>query len=100
MVELTMEPEASVQEIAGTFGVAAASLYSWRKQMIDGGLNEIDSSPVFAKVVVDPSCTVAPPDPAGVPGRITIAFPSGVHLRIEGTVDSAALAIALAELGR
>jgi transposase len=100
MVELAMEPEASVPEIAGTFGVAPASLYSWRKQMIDGGLDETDSSPVFARVVVDEAEVPPAPDPVAAPGRITIAFPSGAHMRIEGAVDSAALAVVLAELGR
>ena len=85
--------------------MAPASLYSWRKQMIEGGLDESDSAPVFAKVVVDeadtPTAPDAPaPDPVAAPGRITIAFPSGAHMRIEGAVDGAALAVVLAELRR
>lgn len=89
-------------EVAQAFGVAPSQLYAWRKQMAGGELDVDEAVATFARIEVNDLPEVDRPaaycpDPAG---KIVVAFPSGARLRIDGTVDLAALRIVLAELSR
>ncbi|RUW72798.1 transposase [Mesorhizobium sp. M2A.F.Ca.ET.067.02.1.1] len=103
MVDLANAAGSSVTEVAQAFGVAPSQLYTWRKQMAGGEL-DVDQQAVatFARIEVNDLPEVERPvadcpDPAG---RIIVAFANGARLRIDGTVDPAALRIVLAELSR
>lgn len=95
LVDLAGQCGASVSEVAAAFGVPASQLYGWRRQIAAGELGG-DAAPAFARV------EVSEPVPEGqcATGRIVVAFPSGVEVRIDGSVDPTALAVVLAELDR
>ncbi|WP_245499397.1 transposase [Mesorhizobium sp. M1A.F.Ca.ET.072.01.1.1] len=100
LVDLASAAGSSLTEVAQAFGVAPSQLYAWRKQMAGGEHDEAVAT--FARVEVNDLPEVDRPvsdcpDPAG---KIVVAFPSGARLRIDGTVDLAALRIVLAELSR
>ncbi|RUX50124.1 IS66 family insertion sequence hypothetical protein [Mesorhizobium sp. M4A.F.Ca.ET.050.02.1.1] len=102
LVDLASAAGSSVTEVAQAFGVAPSQLYAWRKQMAGGELDVDEAVATFARIEVNDLPEVDRPaaycpDPAG---KIVVAFPSGARLRIDGTVDLAALRIVLAELSR
>jgi transposase len=80
-VALTMEAGASVSEVAEALDVAPSQLSAWRRQMSDGDLDAGDVPAAFAKVEVPPG-----PEQSDA-GKIIVSFPSGVRMRIEGSVD-------------
>ncbi|HJP68831.1 MAG TPA: transposase [Sphingomicrobium sp.] len=92
-VALTMEPGASVSEVAAAFEVAPSQLSAWRRQMSDDDLGAAEVA-AFAKVEVSPA-----PEQA-TSGKMVVAFPSGVRMRIEGSVDPSVLAAVLEAAAR
>ena len=89
LVEASYDPASSVAEVAACFEVSPAQLYSWRRQVADGTLDQPRSIvPSFAQVEVD-ARDVPVPAPATTPatGSIEITFPDGAHLIVNGTVD-------------
>ncbi|MGE3284415.1 MAG: transposase [Sphingomonadaceae bacterium] len=101
LVEMATQPGSSVPEVAACFEVAPSQLYAWRKQLADGELDDPVATPTFARVDVVP---IAPPATAPAigasAGKIIVAFPSGVRVRVVGSVDPAMLALVVAELDR
>lgn len=91
-VALTLEPGTSVSEVAAAFDVAPSQLSAWRRQMSESDLDAGDIAASFAKVEFA--------EPAAIPvqaeaGKIVVAFPSGVRMRIEGSVDPSVLGAVL-----
>ncbi|CAN7747352.1 IS66-like element accessory protein TnpA [Mesorhizobium sp. LjNodule214] len=102
LVDLASAAGSSVTEVAQAFGVAPSQLYTWRKQMAGGELNVDQAMATFTRIEVNDLSEVerAVADCPGPAGRIVVAFANGARLRIDGTVDPAALRIVLAELSR
>jgi transposase len=104
LVDLASQPGMSVSEVAREFGILPTRLHSWRRAVAGGALGEAaQGPPVFAQVeLLEPVIQHCAPDcaPAPMAGRISVDFPSGVQLRIDGSVDRAMLEVVLAELGR
>ncbi|MDX8499032.1 IS66 family insertion sequence element accessory protein TnpB [Mesorhizobium sp. VK4C] len=82
--------------------MAPSQLYTWRKQIVGGELDVDLAVATFARVEVNDLPEVDRPvaDCPDPTGRIVVAFANGARLRIDGTVDPAALRIVLAELSR
>jgi transposase len=102
IVEESLEPSASVVEVARRHDVHPNLLTVWRRQARTGAFGSAaalrqESEVQFAAV------SVAPEQPAwtaraGTGGTIEIVFTSGVQLRITGAVDPATLTAAVAAL--
>lgn len=62
-VELSLEPGASVKEVAACFGVSPAQLYAWRRELREGCAGA--DAPLFLPAVVEraPEGDAAPPAP-------------------------------------
>jgi transposase len=91
MVEATYDPGSSVAEVAECFEVSPAQLYSWRRQVAEGTLDQSRRSmPSFALVELAEDLP-ALPIPAAQPGAIRIVLPDGISLVIEGVVDEAVI---------
>jgi transposase len=106
VVEETMRPGApSVAVIARAHGVNANQVFNWRKLYQAGRLNEkVHASELLPVRISEDS----DPEHPGV-GRVTIApvVAGAIHIelerariRVEGTVDPAALRTILEQLGR
>ena len=89
LVEASYDPTSSVAEVAACFGVSPAQLYSWRRQIADGTLDQPPSvAPSFARVEVDAHDVAVPaPVAPAATGSIEITFPDGAHLMVDGPVD-------------
>jgi len=105
-------------EVGRKYGITSGQLYTWRRQMLAGRLDEAPrSAPSFARVevVAAPRQLEAPepgasnPEPAPPPastgslrpdGLIEIALPDGISVRVDAQVDSRALRRVLAALNR
>ena len=104
IVQLTMEPEASVAEIARSFGLNANQVFKWRRAFEKGELVEpyaallpvsISSSSEPASAVVEhavqrPSAT----------GTIRIELPGRARIRVESGADAALLRCILEGLSK
>lgn len=93
-VALAMEPGASVSEVAAAFDVKPSQISAWRRKLSEGDLEAGDVPATFAKVDVAP--TAEQPEA----GKIVVVFPSGVRMRIEGSVDPSVLAAVLEAAAR
>ncbi len=112
IVELAMQPGASIARIAREHGVNANMVHYWRKLYREGrlGENKVDSVrllPVAVSEVV-PSLVAQPAMPPSAPaaaasastaGAIYIEFPK-IHLRVESGADAALLRVVLESLQR
>jgi transposase len=112
IVELAMQPGASVARVAREHGVNANMVHYWRNLYRQGRLGEkltdsirllpvsVSESPATAVVE---SATKLSPTPALLPasaaGRIYIEF-AKIHLRIESGADAALLRVVLESLQR
>jgi transposase len=111
IVELAMQPGASVARVAREHGVNANMVHYWRNLYRQGRLGEkrsdsirllpvsVSESPVTAVVESAPQL---PSTPALIPataGSIYIEFPK-IHLRIESGADAALLRVVLESLPR
>jgi transposase len=112
IVELAMQPEASIARVAREHGVNANMVHYWRNLYRQGRLGEkpIDSIrllPVSVKespatdVVESVTKLSSTPElrPATAAGTIYIEFPK-IHLRIESGADAALLRVVLETLQR
>ena len=110
----SMDPGTTPTDVARRYGISSGLLYTWRRQMLEGQLGSAPQPMAgFARVdlVEDLPRLAAPasaPDPqppaAPVPtlpcaGLIEIALPGGVSVRVDGSVDGAALRRVLNVLG-
>lgn len=104
IVAEAMEPGALVTEVARRWGIGTGLIYTWRRQMLQGELGAMPvPAPTFARVRVasDPAMTEPAPvaSQSEVPaeagdrdaGRIEVALPCGVTVRVGRDVDEAAL---------
>jgi transposase len=112
IVELAMQPGASVARVAREHGVNANMVHYWRNLYRQDRLGEkpIDSIRLLpVSVSESPASTVvecvtklsSTPElrPATAAGNIYIEFPK-IHLRIESGADAALLRVVLEALGR
>lgn len=102
MVEATYEPDTTVAEVAQCFEVSPAQLYSWRRQIAEGTLDQRHrSTPSFARVELAPQ-DLAPPvlqmPVCTTPGSIELTLPDGAHVVIEGVIDPAIIERVIAAL--
>ena len=92
IVQLTMEPGASVAEVARTHGVNANQVFKWRRLFAKGQLSEARSTALLpVTIAVDPEVPVTTADvktpSAGaihieLPGRAVISIESGADPRL------------------
>ena len=113
IVELAMQPRASIARIAREHGVNANMVHYWRKLYREGRLGEnkansvhllpVSMSEPTVTAVVEPLTNLTSPPSAVMPpassGSIYIEFPK-IHLRIELGADAALLRVVLDALPR
>ena len=103
----SMDPSTTPTAVARRYGIASGLLYTWRRQMMEGQLGSVPQPvPGFARVdlvaeaprLAAPAPAPAHPDPDPQPpppppcaGLIEIALPGGVSVRVDASVDGAAL---------
>ena len=105
----SLDPSTTPTDVARRYGITSGLLYTWRRQMMEGQLGSAPQpAPGFARVDLvaeAPRLTVsapAHPEPCPEPplppaetaqsaGLIEIALPGGVSVRVDGSVDGAAL---------
>ena len=103
----SMEPGTTPTDVARRYGISSGLLYTWRRHMMEGQLGSAPQPMAgFAQVdlVADLPQLTAPEPVAPVPappgaGLIEIALPGGVSVRVDGSVDGAALRRVLDVLG-
>ena len=108
IVELAMQPSASIARVAREHGVNANMVHYWRKLYRQGRLGENKTSSVHLlpvsvsesaeRAAVEPVTNLVSPPAALLPstsaGSIYIEFPK-IHLRIESGADAALLRVVL-----
>jgi len=110
IVELAMQPGASIARVAREHGVKANMVHYWRKLYREGRLGENKGNSVQllrvsvseSPVVVEPMTRLAPlatPMASSCSGSIYIESPK-IHLRIESGADAALLRLGLESLQR
>jgi len=109
IVELVMQPGASIARIAREHGVNANMVHYWRKLYREGqlGENKISSVRLLPVSVSEPTVTarlepltnLAASPSAASSGSIYVEFPK-IHLRIEAGADAALLRLVLDSLPR
>ena len=98
LVAETLERDASVSVVARRHDVNANQLFAWRRQFTGPTrvprteLLPIEICPEPGEGLDDPGPAAAKP----LAGSIEVAVPGGVRVRIEGTVDPAAVTAAVA----
>ncbi|MGA7460246.1 MAG: transposase [Candidatus Korobacteraceae bacterium] len=112
IVELVMQPGASIARVAREHGVNANMVHYWRKLYREGRLGENKANSVHllpvsvsessVAAVVEPVTRLASPTASiasSCSGSIYIEFPK-IHLRIESGADAALLRLVLESLPR
>ena len=113
IVELVMQPGASIARVAREHGVNANMVHYWRKLYREGRLGESKANSVHllpvsvsepaVAAVVEPVSRLASLPATAIPptssGSIFIEFPK-IHLRIESGADAALLRLVLESLPR
>jgi len=112
IVELVMQPGASIARVAREHGVNANMVHYWRRLYREGrlGENKANSVRLLPVSVSEPAVTAvvepvsrpaspAMPMPSTSSGSIYIEFPK-IHLRIESGADAALLRLVLESLPR
>ncbi len=117
-----LDPSTTPTDVARRYGITSGLLYTWRRQMREGQLGSAPRHvPGFARVdLVEDLPQLAAPDPIQPPsgpplpdalaqtspaqtpphaGLIEIALPGGASVRVDGSVDDAALRRVLDVLG-
>ncbi len=110
----SLDPSTTPTDVARRYGISSGLLYTWRRQLREGqlgsaprrvaGFARVDlvgetprltaPEPVPPMSVPPPPAPVPPPSPAPTPphaGLIEIALPGGASVRVDGSVDGAAL---------
>ena len=112
----SLDPGTTPTEVARRYGITSGLLYTWRRQLREGQLGSAPQPlPGFARVDLvaervrldapaaqpfpspQPPAPAAPTPPHG--GLIEITLPGGASVRVDGSVDGAALRRVLAALG-
>ena len=109
IVELAMQPGASIARLAREHGVNANMVHSWRKLYREGRLGENKTNSVHLLAVsvgeptvtamVEPLTNLAVSPSAASSGSIYVEFPK-IHVRIEAGADAALLRVVLDSLQR
>ena len=112
----SMDPSTTPTAVARRYGIASGLLYTWRRQMMEGQLGSVPQpAPGFARVDLvaetprlavsapahrdpDPQPPTSPTPPCA--SLIEIALPGGVSVRVDASVDGAALRRVLDALER
>jgi len=97
IVAASLEPGASVADVARRYGVNDNQLFSWRKRYREGLLGPGGPALVPVTIAADPSGGSAP---AGLGDTIEIDAPGGYRIRVGSGVDGKALRRVLDVLGR
>jgi transposase len=100
IVKLTLEPGASVANIALTNGVNANQVFRWKRQYERGELRPRRSKSGSALVPVRQAGTPTPAPALPPAGSVTIEFPGRALLSIEGAADPAVIRAVLESLAR
>jgi len=110
----SLDPSTTPTDVARRYGISSGLLYTWRRLLREGqlgsaprrvaGFARVDlvgetprltaPEPVPPMSVPPPPAPVPPPSPAPTPphaGLIEIALPGGASVRVDGSVDGAAL---------
>ena len=112
----SLDPSTTPTAVARRYGITSGLLYTWRRQMMEGQLGSVPQ-PVsgFARVDLvaetprltasapahpDPRPPAPPAQPSPCAGLIEIALPGGVSVRVDASVDGAALRRVLDALER
>lgn len=104
LVGLSLEPGASVSDIARSAGLHVSQLFRWRKHLCERIAAERPALlPVMVEPVADEPAIAARDAPprrrrARREGRVEIELASGDRVRLEGGVDGGALREVLAAL--
>ena len=100
----SLQPGASVSEIARRHDMSRGLLWNWRRQARrTTPVKQLEQSFVPVKVMNNVAEPQASPCGNGSPaaaGRIEIAFPDGICIRIDGEVSPASLRRVIAALRR
>jgi len=109
IVELAMQPGASIARLARDHGVNANMVHYWRKLYRQGRLGEnktnsvrllpVSVSEPTVTALVEPLANLAASPSAASSGSIYVEFPK-IHLRIEAGADAALLRVVLDSLQR
>ena len=109
MVELAMQPGASIARVARKHGVNANMVHYWRKLYREGRLGEnkansvrllpVSVSEPTVTAVAEPLTNLAASPSATSSGSIYMEF-AKIHLRIEAGADAALLRVVLESLQR
>jgi transposase len=109
----SLEPGSSPSAVARRHGIGTGLLYTWRRQLLQGEFDTAvaEVAPSFARVEVmalpavkavaagdaspEPRGTTAPTPPAS---RMEIVLSGGAVVRVDGTVEEAALRRVLSAL--
>jgi transposase len=97
LVAETLEPGSSVSIVARRHDVNANLLFKWRHEL--AGSTAAAAALIPVAVMPEPAMGLAAEPgmvPKAAPGRIEIVLSGGVRVRIEGVVDPAAVAAAMA----
>ena len=97
LVGETLEPGVTVTEVARRHDLDRALLYRWRQEL---GVVRTSDPAGFLPVEVAASAIGAAPEAGASPGRMEIALPDGVRIRVDRSVDADALLRVLCALGR
>jgi transposase len=102
IVQLTMEPGASVAEIARTHGVNANQVFKWRRLFAKGQLSEATSTALLPVTIsADPDVPDAAADvQMSSAGAIHIELPGRAMISIESGADPRLLRCVLESLRR
>lgn len=107
----SLDPSTTPTDVARRYGLSSGLLYTWRRQLREGQLGSaprrvagfarvdlVEEAPRLAAPEPVPPMSVLPPpaplSPAQTPpcaGLIEIALPGGASVRVDGSVDGAAL---------
>lgn len=108
IVAEAMQPGVVAKEVARREGIGTGLLYTWRRDLLAGiaPTSPVPRLPAVAAamssaappIVEAPAASAAPVPPPGT-GGMEIALPGGAVVRVDATVDEAALRRVLAALG-
>lgn len=105
----SMDPSTTPTDVARRYGITSGLLYTWRRQLMEGQLGSAPQpAPGFARVDLvadlprlaasapahpdpDPQPPAPPVQPLPCAGLIEITLPGGVSVRVDASVDGAAL---------
>jgi transposase len=99
LVAATFEPGSSVSVVARRHDINANQLFKWRRELAGAvaGATELVRVEVTPTPPAGPLIEVGPAVPASITaGRIEIALPGGVRVKIEGPADPGTISATLA----